>query len=185
MRDEVVSSGSEQLILVDENDAQVGVSSKVDCHAGDGVLHRAFSLFIFNNDGELLLQRRSRHKPLWPMFWSNSACSHPRSGESMETAVHRRLEQELGLKADLQFLYKFVYQASYLDVGSEHEFCSVYAGCTSDEPYANSNEVDEMRYLAPDELDREMQEDPDSFTPWFKLEWTKVRELYVNERFGL
>ncbi|MEM7282633.1 MAG: isopentenyl-diphosphate Delta-isomerase [Pseudomonadota bacterium] len=185
MRDEVVSSGSEQLILVDENDREIGVSSKTDCHLGDGVLHRAFSLFIFNDAGELLLQRRSSHKPLWPMFWSNSCCSHPREGESMEHAVDRRLEQELGLSTDLTFLYKFVYHAPYLDIGAEHEFCWVYAGQSSDVPHANVNEVDEMRYISPMQLDQEMEQDPDSFTPWFKLEWARVRELYVREQFGL
>ncbi len=180
LTDEIVSSGSEQLILVDENDSEVGVSSKTDCHANEGVLHRAFSLFIFNDAGELLLQRRSEHKPLWPMFWSNSCCSHPREGEAMEHAVHRRLEQELGLKTELTFLYKFKYFAPYLDVGAEREYCWIYAGQCSDTPTANSNEVESMRFVAPDDIDYEMQEQPEQFTPWFKLEWERVRELYVG-----
>lgn len=181
LKDEIVSSGSESLILVDENDVEIGISSKTDCHAGEGILHRAFSLFIFDHQGRLLLQKRSEHKPLWPMFWSNSCCSHPREGESMEEAVHRRLHQELGLRTELNFLYKFKYFAPYLDIGAEREYCWVYAGQSSDRPRANSNEVDAIRFVTPDELDREMQDSPEQFTPWFKLEWTQVRELYVNK----
>lgn len=104
---EVVSCESELLILVDEQDREIGHGSKAACHDGEGVLHRAFSLFIFNEAGELLLQQRSAQKRLWPMFWSNSCCSHPRQGETMEQAVHRRLEQELGMTSALQYLYKF------------------------------------------------------------------------------
>ena len=165
---------------MNEDDIEIGVSSKIDCHANEGILHRAFSLFIFNHAGELLLQRRSEHKPLWPMYWSNSCCSHPREGEEMEHAVQRRLDQELGLKAELSFLYKFKYFAPYLDVGAEREYCWVYAGQCGDAPTANSNEVESMRFVAPDDLDREMHDNPEQFTPWFKLEWDKVRELYVR-----
>ena len=95
INDVVVSSESEALILVDENDREIGFSSKDSCHDGPGILHRAFSLFIFNTAGELLLQQRSAGKRLWPLYWSNSCCSHPRAGETMELAVNRRLQQEL------------------------------------------------------------------------------------------
>ena len=177
---EVVSSELEPLILVDANDREVGFLDKSACHDGTGTLHRAFSLFIFNEAGELLLQRRSEHKPLWPLYWSNSCCSHPRVGETMEQAVRRRLKQELDLETELSFLYKFQYFAPFLDVGAEREYCWVYAGRSSDTPRANTNEVHEMRFVAPAALDQEMLEHPDRFTPWFKLEWEKVRELYVN-----
>ena len=96
-RRELVSSPEENLILVDSNDKPLGGMSKFDCHQGDGTLHRAFSLFIFNSDDELVLQQRSSDKPLWPLYWSNTCCSHPRTGESMEVATKRRLKEEIGL----------------------------------------------------------------------------------------
>ena len=106
-----IMADSDALILVDEADRGLGHLSKALCHAGRGVLHRAFSLLIFNNRGELLLQQRASTKRLWPLYWSNSCCSHPRRAESMELAIRRRLLEELGLKCDLQFLFKFRYQA--------------------------------------------------------------------------
>ncbi|MEJ2535320.1 MAG: isopentenyl-diphosphate delta-isomerase [Gammaproteobacteria bacterium] len=93
--DEVVSSDTEELILVDDQDREVGFETKAGCHDGGGLLHRAFSLFVFNPEGQLLLQRRAADKRLWPLYWSNSVCSHPRRGESMTEAVQRRLRQEL------------------------------------------------------------------------------------------
>src|SRR6185437_2320775 len=105
------SQEAESLILVDEADREVGYMSKERCHDGRGILHRAFSLLIFNERSELLLQRRSAAKRLWPHYWSNSCCSHPRRAETMEAAIHRRLYEELGLACPLQFLFKFQYHA--------------------------------------------------------------------------
>lgn len=174
----VVSSDDEMLILVDESDRIVGHLQKGACHEGDGVLHRAFSLFVFNPAGELLLQRRSEEKRLWPLYWSNSCCSHPRQGETIDEAVGRRLQQELGLVCDLRFLYKFEYVARFDDVGSEHEVCSVYAGVTDDQPQPNPYEIADIRWLAPARLDEEMEAEAGVFTPWFELEWPRVRDSY-------
>lgn len=169
------------LILVDESDRVVGHLSKGACHEGEGALHRAFSLFVFNRDGKLLLQKRSEEKRLWPLFWSNSCCSHPREGETMDQAIHRRLDQELGMTGELQFLYKFQYQASYEDIGSENEICWVYIGVTDDEPEPNANEISDHRWIAPGELDAEMDATPERFTPWFRMEWERVREAYRSK----
>ena len=98
----IVSSESEELILVDRADNEIGFISKADAHDGAGILHRAFSLFLFNDEGELLVQQRAPGKRLWGGYWSNSCCSHPRRGESMLTATGRRLEEELNLAADLE-----------------------------------------------------------------------------------
>src|SRR3984885_16065783 len=126
-----VMMDSEALILVDQTDREVGHMSKTECHQARGTLHRAFSLLIFNPAGELLLQQRSASKRLWPLYWSNSCCSHPRRAESMESATRRRLREELGLRCPLHFLYKFQYQAQFDPVGAEHELCSVFIGrCT-------------------------------------------------------
>lgn len=179
--DEVVSSESEELILVDEQDREVGFSSKSGCHDQDGILHRAFSVFVFNAAGEVLLQQRAAGKRLWPLFWSNSCCSHPRRGESMEEAVRRRLAQELRIRCTLTYLYKFEYHARFGDEGSEHELCSVFAGYSEDPVRANGTEVNACRFIAPGDLDRELLESPQHFTPWFKLEWPRVREALASE----
>src|SRR5579863_2464449 len=109
----------ESLILGDPADREVGYMSKTECHQGRGTLHRAFSLLIFNERGELLLQQRSAAKRLWPLFWSNSCCSHPRGEETMEAATQRRMREELGITCALRFLYKFQYQAQFDATGAE------------------------------------------------------------------
>ncbi len=176
MRREVVSSESEPLILVDADDNEVGFESKGRCHDGDGMLHRAFSLFVVNDNNEVLLQQRSADKRLWPLYWSNSCCSHPRRGESLEIAAERRLWEELGLRCEFRFLYKFQYQAPFGELGSENELCSVFLGRTGDVPHVNETEIAAYRYISPDALTRELEEKPDEFTPWFKLEWPRVLE---------
>lgn len=173
--DDVVSSENEELILVDAEDREVGFSSKASCHDRQGILHRAFSLFVFNRDGELLLQKRGADKRLWPMYWSNSCCSHPRRGEKMDDAIHRRLYQELRIRSQLRYLYKFQYQADFGNAGCEREMCWVYAGISNDPVRANSTEIDRWRFISPQALDHELASRPERFTPWFKLEWPLVR----------
>ena len=167
----VVSSDAEQLILVDQDDREQGFLSKAACHDGAGILHRAFSAFLFNTRGELLLQQRAESKRLWPGYWSNSCCSHPRRGESMSTATGRRLEEELNLAADLRFVYKFRYQAPYGDLGSEHELCHVFLGRIGDDIRPNAEEIAAIRFVSAGTLDAELSRYPERFTPWFKLEW--------------
>lgn len=169
----------EELILVDAGDRELGFLSKERCHLGSGRLHRAFSVFLFNSRGELLLQQRSAAKPLWPLHWANSCCSHPRRGESVEEAVQRRLVEELALGAEVRFLYKFEYQASYGQVGSEHELCWVFAGFTDEEPRVDASEVAAWRHIAPEALSAEIADNPDIFTPWLKLEWTEIRAHHL------
>lgn len=176
--DEVVSFDSEQLILVDDSDREIGHESKAACHAGDGILHRAFSLFIFNDRGELLLQQRGADKRLWPGYWANSCCSHPRRGETMAEATQRRLYQELGLKCSLDYVYKFQYHATFGDRGAEHELCHVYVGVTSAPVRPNANEIEDWRFVTPTELDHELATAPEHFTPWLKLEWQRLRHEF-------
>jgi len=170
-----VSFDSEPLILVDEQDQEIGFRDKAACHLGHGTLHRAFSVFLFDRAGRLLLQRRSALKPLWPLFWSNSCCSHPRRGETLEQATRRRVREELGIDAGLHRLYSFIYQADYLDVGAEHELCHVYIGTASDTGIeVHPDEVAEIDWLSIDELGRRIQSEPEPYTPWFKLEWAEL-----------
>ena len=177
---QIVSDDSELLILVDSDDQAIGHLDKAACHDGAGTLHRAFSLFIFNATGALLLQRRAEGKRLWPGYWSNSCCSHPRQGESMDVAVARRCRQELGFETRLQFVYKFEYQASFGELGSEHELCSVYVGRYEGQVMPNKNEVSAHEWVAPDQIDARLQNDPDVYTPWFKLEWQRLRTDYPS-----
>ncbi len=179
--DQIVSFDDEKLILVDENDKVIGYENKDVCHNGDGMLHRAFSIFIFNDRGELLLQQRSKNKRLWGLFWSNTCCSHPRKGETYEQATERRLKEELGLQTPLTFLYKFQYQARFGDKGSENEVCSVYVGKTNQAPQVNPNEIAAVRYVSPEQLEKEMREHPERFTPWFKMEWERLRKEYWDQ----
>jgi isopentenyl-diphosphate delta-isomerase len=169
------ATDSESLILVDEADREVGHMSKSQCHDGGGVLHRAFSLFIFNDAGELLLQQRGPAKRLWPLFWSNSVCSHPRRAEATETAIHRRLHEELGLRCGLHFLFKFQYQAQYDAWGAEHELCSVFVGRSSDPVTVNRDEIMSTRWVSHAALEAEISRDgAGRFTPWFLLEWSRI-----------
>jgi len=169
-----MASDSDSLILVDEADQGVGHLSKALCHEGRGILHRAFSLLIFNAGGELLIQQRSASKRLWPLYWSNSCCSHPRSAETMESAIHRRLHEELGLRCPLHFLFKFQYQAQFDATGAENELCSVFIGCSADSVKINSQEIHAWRWISPDALQAEMARLPGNFTPWFELEWARI-----------
>lgn len=174
-RDAQVSFDSEELILVNADDEPIGHDNKANCHDGHGILHRAFSLFVFNPQGELLLQQRSKGKRLWPGYWANSCCSHPRLGESMEQATARRLDEEMGMRCEMRFVFKFQYQADYGDLGAEHELCWVHVGRTDAPVRANASEVEAWRFVAPDDLDAEIASHPGRFTPWLKMEWQRLR----------
>ncbi len=184
-KDRQVSFDDEMLILVNRDDQEIGYLDKRMCHLEQGVLHRAFSIFIFNGRGEILMQKRSHQKTLWPLFWSNSCCSHPRKGEKLETSTRRRLQEELGIATNLKFLYKFNYQAPYLDVGAENELCHVYVGYSDAPVKTNVNEIAEWKYFDVTELDRVVQEQPRLFTPWFRMEWEKIRNEHWETVQGI
>ena len=173
-----VSAENELLILVDTDDQETGSLGKVECHDGDGILHRAFSVFLFNDRGELLLQQRSADKRLWPMYWTNTCCSHPRQGESMQVATERRLQQELNTASTLEFIYKFEYQARFGNLGSENELCWVHLGRIEQEATANDAEIAALRYVDAKTLQAEIESNPDDFTPWFKMEWQRLNEEF-------
>ena len=177
----VVSDESDLLIVVDEADNPLGTLDKAACHDGDGVLHRAFSLFVFDGAGRLLLQQRAAGKRLWPGYWSNSCCSHPRSGETLDHAVTRRLEEELGLACPLRHLFTFTYHARFGAAGSEHELCAVYAGRSDAAPRVNEHEISAWRWIEPEALDAELAADPagERFTPWLRIEWERLRSEHA------
>ncbi len=164
------------LVLVNPDDREVGFAPKLDCHLGEGLLHRAFSVFVFHDDGRLLLQQRSKEKPLWPLFWSNTVCSHPAPGESYEDAAQRRLREEMGLRASPLFLYKFQYEARYREIGTEKEVCAVLAARCSHEPLPNIEEVADWLWVQPAKLMLDLRKNPGVYTPWFQMEAAEIFE---------
>lgn len=174
----IVSSESEELILVDRDDNDIGFISKADAHDGDGMLHRAFSVFLFDHRGRLLLQQRAPGKRLWGGYWSNTCCSHPRRGESLDVATSRRLRDELNVEAELEHVYSFCYQARFGDDGSENELCHVYLGRSPDEVRPNDNEIAALRFVSAAQLDDELASRLECFTPWFKQEWLELSSRY-------
>lgn len=168
----------QQLVLVDENDNQIGLEEKVACHMGEGILHRAFSVFVFNSKGEILLQQRSKEKLLWPLCWTNTCCSHPFEGEDYQQAGQRRLKEEMGFVCPLEFVGKFEYKARYKDIGSEHELCAVLKGQYDGDVPFNKNEVNNIRWVSFKQLRHDVTMHPDSYTPWFKLE---IEKFFVGK----
>lgn len=173
--DEIISLDNDPLILVNHQDEVIGSMEKADCHLGKGHLHRAFSIFIFNQAGDVLLQKRSQQKFLWPTYWSNACCSHPRVGESDEDAAKRRLFEELNINSNLKFLYKFEYKSSFKDIGVEHEMCSVWIGkAEPSDIVVNNNEICDWHFVSTQELDRLLTLHPENYTPWMKMEWSRI-----------
>lgn len=177
---ESVSSPSELLITVDSNGNALGTITKSGAHERPGILHQAFSIFLFDRDGHVLLQQRAKTKPLWPGFWTNTCCSHPRFGEDFATATKRRLLEEMGVYTPMHYLYTFEYRADYLDIGTEHEHCSVFAGVIDQATpmHPHPQEVMAWQWHSLKTIDNRVQDNPESLTPWFVLEWKMIRNHY-------
>ena len=170
-----VAADSDALILVDEADRSLGFLSKALCHEGRGVLHRAFSLLIFNERGELLIQQRAASKRLWPLYWSNSCCSHPRGDETMEAATQRRLYEELGMRCPLHFLFKFQYQAQFDATGAENELVLGVHRAMHANRLRSNRRNSRLALDQPGGAAREMaRSGRPNFTPWFMLEWARI-----------
>ena len=168
----------EQVILVDAEDREIGTLGKLAAHKDGRVRHRAFSVFIVDPKGRWLLQRRAAGKYHFPGLWTNACCSHPRPGEGTAAAAHRRLREELGFDCPLAERFRFEYQATSEAEGlTEHEFDHVFTGIHAGEIQPVPEEVESVRWVEPGELAQELQEHPESFTPWFKLAWERVREV--------
>jgi len=181
-RDEHVSNDQELLELVDAHGRTTEYGSKELCHRGAGRLHRAFSIYLFTSDMELLLQQRGGEKRLWPLTWSNSCCSHPRQGEAEQDACRRRLLEELGVAVPLVRLFDFEYQARYRDLGAEHELCSVFAGRVDARALRpNRREIHALRTVPAAELDAALRDSAAPFTPWLRIAWEKIRRDHWDE----
>lgn len=164
---------SELLILVDENDNEVGVMDKLSAHQ-TGSLHRAFSIFIFNSKGELLLQQRADEKYHSAGLWSNTCCSHPVKGEDISVSLNRRLNEEMGIHASLEFIFSFIYKTELEHGLTEHEFDHVYFGFTDDLPQPNPAEVKGWKYMSLPALQTDIQLHPENYSAWLAICLPKV-----------
>ena len=158
----------EKVVLVNEKDEILGLMEKMQAHE-NGILHRAFSVFLFNSKGEMLLQKRAAEKYHSPNQWTNACCSHPRVDETYEQAAHRRIKEELGIDCHLEEKFWFIYKA---DVGQnlwEHELDHVFVGNYEGEFNLNKEEIAEVRYISLENLNIELENNPENFTEWFKI----------------
>lgn len=171
---ETVPEQTEHVILVNRDDQPVGTRPKQDAHV-DGLLHRAFSIFVFDSEGRTLLQRRALGKYHSGGLWSNTCCSHPRPGESTIAAAQRRLFEEMGFNCPLETAFSFVYRADVGDGLVEHEYDHVFIGRFDGAPAPDPAEVADWRWIVPAELEREARMRPDRFTYWFHIAWRELR----------
>jgi isopentenyl-diphosphate delta-isomerase len=158
----------EYVILVDENDNPIGKEEKVKCHLPNGKLHRAFTALIFNNEGKLLLTKRSEGKMLWPNDWDGTVASHPRESETYASSAERRMPEEIGISCKMNYVNKFEYHVPYKDVGSENEICGTLIGTIDsfDESSMIKDEISEIKWISADELKNELEHNRDVYCPW-------------------
>jgi isopentenyl-diphosphate delta-isomerase len=169
----------EQVVLVDRNDNQIGLMPKMEAHE-KALLHRAFSVFIFNKKGELMLQQRAAHKYHSPMLWTNTCCSHQRNGESNLEAGKRRLQEEMGFFADLKEVFSFIYKAPFDNGLTEHELDHVMIGSYEDAPNINKEEVEDYKWMLLDDVKLDIEKNPSEYTEWFKIIFEKSFEKLAN-----
>ena len=162
-----------EVILVDERDIAIGVMEKMEAHR-KGALHRAFSIFLFNGKGEMLLQRRALAKYHSPGLWTNTCCSHPMQGESIEVAADRRLREEMGMTCTMYKAFDFIYKAELENDLIEHEFDHVLFGTTNEPPVINPEEVSEWKWIPVYDVYIDVQLNPARYTEWFKIALPEV-----------
>ena len=165
----------EEVVLVDRSDAPIGTMEKLEAHK-QGLLHRAFSVFVFNSNRELMLQRRALHKYHSGGLWTNTCCSHPRPGELVEAAAHRRLEEEMGFDCTIDFAFHFIYEAHLDQNLVEHELDHVFTGTYDGPVHPNPDEVAEVRFISMEQLHQELQTHPEQYTEWFKIAVPMLQE---------
>jgi isopentenyl-diphosphate delta-isomerase len=170
----------EYVILVDTADRELGTMEKMEAHE-KAILHRAFSVFIFNDRGELMLQQRAAHKYHSPLLWTNTCCSHQRQGESNIEAGKRRLREEMGFEVDLDEKFHFVYKAEFDNGLTEHELDHVMVGYYNGEPTINPEEVASWKWINMEVLQQDMQDHPQDYTAWFKIIFDRFVEFLTKQ----
>lgn len=164
----------EEVILVTEKDQAIGSMEKMEAHRS-GRLHRAFSIFLLNDENEILLQRRSISKYHSGGLWTNTCCSHPRPEEDTKAAAHRRLQEEMGMEAELDAVFSFIYRAELDNELTEHELDHVFIGRAISEPVLNREEVEEWKYMSMAEIEIDLKNNPQNYTEWFKIVFDQFR----------
>lgn len=168
-----------KVILVDEKDTPVGEMEKMEAHR-KALLHRAFSVFVFNKKNELMLQQRAAGKYHSPLLWTNTCCSHPRPGETTETTAHRRLTEEMGFDCDLTEIFSFIYKEP-LDQGlTEHEFDHVFVGIFNETPAINPDEVEAWKWMKMEDIASDLVKNPGNYTVWFRIAFERVRGYLIK-----
>jgi isopentenyl-diphosphate delta-isomerase len=170
----------EKVILVDKNDNVLGLMGKMEAHE-KAILHRAFSVFIFNTEGKLLLQQRALHKYHSPGLWTNTVCSHPRNGETTSDAAHRRISEEMGFDSEFDEAFTFLYKAEVGQGLIEHEFDHVFIGNSDTKPEINPEEVAAWKYVDLVWLENDVKENSKNYTEWFKIALEEVLKHFRNK----
>ena len=174
----------ENVILVNENDEQIGLMPKLEAHE-KAVLHRAFSVFILNSENEIMLQQRAHHKYHSPLLWTNTCCSHQRNGETNIQAGSRRLFEEMGFKVELKELFHFIYKAPFDNGLTEHELDHVMIGYYNDAPVINPDEVESWKWMKIEDVKKDMEIYPELYTIWFKIIFDEFYHFLEESRSPL
>lgn len=169
----------EKIILVDKKDKEIGTEEKLKTHKL-GKLHRAFSIFVFNRKGELLLQKRARGKYHSGGLWTNTCCSHPRAGEELREAVHRRLKEEMGFDCSLKEVFSFIYKVKFDNGLCEHELDHVLIGSYDGKPLPNQEEYEEWKWISLKELKKDIRKNPEKYTYWLRVAIGKLDSYMKN-----
>lgn len=171
----------EQVILVNDKDEPIGLMNKLEAHE-KAVLHRAFSVFVLNDENEVLVQQRAHQKYHSPLLWTNTCCSHQRSGETNIEAGKRRLFEEMGLKTELKELFHFIYKAPFDNGLTEHELDHVMIGYSNEEPNINLDEVENWKWMKIEAIKEDMIKNPDIYTVWFKIIFDEFYHYLENHK---
>lgn len=169
----------ENVVLVNQLDEEIGLMPKMEAHE-KAILHRAFSVFIMNKNGETMLQQRAQHKYHSPSLWTNTCCSHQRQGETNLEAGKRRLQEEMGFKTDLKELFWFIYKAPFDNGLTEHELDHVMIGYYDDLPVINKDEVADWKWMSPAKIKKDIMDNPQTYTVWFKIIFEKFYDHLVQ-----
>jgi len=172
----------EKLILVDKNDKILGFEEKVKCHLDKGLLHRAFTILLFDDNNNVLLQKRAELKMLWPLYWEATCSSHPRENETYEESGIRRLKEELNINTGLKLIDKFYYQSFYKDIGAEHELCATLVGSYNEKQIDfNKDEVADLKWVEINELKKELIQNPNNYAPWLKIALDRIEQKHGKD----
>ena len=179
-----MTNSSPQVILVNEKDEMTGTMEKMQAHE-QGLLHRAFSIFIFNRKGEMLLQQRADHKYHSPSLWTNACCSHPAPGEDVESAAHRRLMEELGFDTNLEHAFHFIYKTEFDNGLTENELDHVLIGHYDGEVIPNAAEVKDYCFMKMEELGDSLSHYPHKYTVWFGIAFPMLENYMAQRRVAV